>query len=78
MRCPTCRNGQRRPARRPWAEQRGDHIAVVTDVPVEECDTCGDYVIDEAVALRLDAMLTEMLAADTVAIRPYNQPANAA
>ncbi len=43
----------------------------MTGVPVEECPACGEIWFDEEVALRLDALLTEMLATETVAIRPF-------
>jgi YgiT-type zinc finger domain-containing protein len=71
MRCGVCDNGERRPARRPYVEERDERVAVVTGVPVEECPACGEIWLDEAVALRLDALLTEMLATETVAVRPF-------
>jgi len=71
MRCDVCDNGERRPARRPYVEERDHRVAVVTSVPVEECPACGEIWIDEAVALRLDSLLTEMLATETVAVRPF-------
>jgi len=40
MRCEDCGNGERRPARKPYVAQRAEHVAVVTDVPVEECPAC--------------------------------------
>jgi len=58
MRCNVCDNGDRRPVRRPYVEERGHRVAVVTGVPVEECSACGEIWLDEAVALRLDALLT--------------------
>lgn len=71
MRCDVCGNGDRRPARKPYVATKREHVAVVTDVPVEECPACGEVWFDEEVALRLDALLDEMLAAERVAIRPY-------
>jgi YgiT-type zinc finger domain-containing protein len=71
MRCTVCDNGDRVPACRPYVEQRGGKVAVVTDVPVEECSACGEIWLDEGVALRLDAPLTEMLETETVAVRPF-------
>lgn len=73
MRCPGCANGERRPGRRPYVDERGGRVAVVTDVPVEECPACGEVWLDEAVALRLDALLTEMLKAEVVAVRPFGE-----
>lgn len=73
MRCDVCDNGDRRPGRRPYVQQRGGRVAVVTDVPVEECPACGEVWFAEEVALRLDGLLTEMLAAELVAIRPYDE-----
>ena len=71
MRCGGCDNGERRPARRRYVEGRAQRVAVVTDVPVEECPACGEVWLDEAVALRLDSLLSEMLATETVAVRPF-------
>ena len=65
MRCGVCDNGERGPARRPYVEERDHSLAVVTGAPVEECPACGEVWIDEAVALRLDVLLTEMLSTET-------------
>ena len=58
MRCTLCNNGDRVPGRRPYVEQRGGKVAVVTDVPV--CARTFRY-----------ALLTEMLDTETVAVRPF-------
>ena len=50
-------------------------MAVVTDVPVSECPACGEVWFAEEVALRLDELLTGMLATELVAIRPYSEAA---
>ena len=78
MRCDTCNSGERRPGRKPYVAQKGSRVAVVTDVPVEECPACGEIWLDEQVALRLDTILNEMLATETVAIRPYSEAAPSA
>jgi YgiT-type zinc finger domain-containing protein len=75
MRCEVCDNGDRRPGRRPYVETREGRVAVVTDVPVSECPACGEVWFAEEVALRLDELLTGMLATELVAIRPYSEAA---
>lgn len=73
MRCKMCGNGDRRSGRRPYVTEKDGRIAVVTDVPVEECSACGEVWLAETVALTLDALLTEMLATETFAVRPYRE-----
>ncbi len=46
-------------------------VAVVTAIPIEPCPACGEVWIDGVVALRLDSLLTEMLATETVAVGSY-------
>ena len=78
MRCEVCDNGDRRPARRPYVDERDGRVAVVTDIPVEECPACGEVWFPEQVALRLDELLSEMLATELVAVRPYTEAASTA
>ncbi len=78
MRCKVCDNGDRRPARRPYVDERNGRVAVVTDIPVEECPACGEVWIAEDVALRLDELLTDMLATELVAVRPYTEASSTA
>jgi YgiT-type zinc finger domain-containing protein len=73
MRCEICDNGDRRPGRRPYVESRDRRVAVVTDVPVSECPACGEVWFAEEVAVRLDELLTGMLATEFVAIRSYRE-----
>lgn len=73
MRCESCDNGDRRPASRPYVQQQGERVAVVTNVPVEECSACGEAWFAEDVALRLDALLREMLSTELVAVRPFSE-----
>jgi YgiT-type zinc finger domain-containing protein len=76
-RCPACDSGERQPALRPQVAQRDGRVAVVTDVPVEVCASCGETWIPEAVALILDGLLAEMLRTDVVAVRPFPASARA-
>lgn len=78
MRCDACDNGDRRPARRPYVDERDGRIAVITDVPVSECPACGDVWLEEGVALRLDQLLRAMLASELVAIRSWAEPSSTA
>ena len=78
MRCESCDNGDRHSATRPYVQQKGDRVAVVTNVPVEECPSCGEVWFAEAVALRLDELLREMLSTEFVAVRPYSEPTSTA
>lgn len=78
MRCDACGNGEIRPGRKPKVVQRDDRVAVVTDVPVEECPSCGMTWLDGPVARRLDDLFREMLAVDAVVIRPYSEAVAAA
>lgn len=73
MRCESCDNGDRRPASRPYVQQKGDRVAVVTNVPVEECPSCAEVWFAEDVPLRLDELLREMLSTELVAVWPFSQ-----
>lgn len=78
MRCEVCNNGERRPAHKPYVDQKGSRVAVVTDVPVEECAACGEVWFDNEVALTLDALLRDMLTMEIFAARRYPQAAPSA
>lgn len=78
MSCEVCGNGERVPANKPYAEEKDGRVAVVTGVPVTVCESCGETWLDAPVAHALDAMLTEMLSHDTLAVRPFATPATAA
>ncbi|MDQ2726818.1 MAG: hypothetical protein M3Y91_02905 [Actinomycetota bacterium] len=62
MRCEHCDNGERRPARRARLAEADGRTAVVLDVPVEECTSCGQIWLSMDVAVRLDALFTQLLA----------------
>jgi YgiT-type zinc finger domain-containing protein len=73
VRCDACGNGEISLGRKPKVVQRDGRVAVVTDVPVQECPSCGMTWLDGPVARRLDDLFREMLAAGAVAIRPYSE-----
>jgi hypothetical protein len=59
--------------------ERDQKVAVVLDVPMEECPACGDRWLRWEVAARLDELLTDMLASDNeVATRHYDEARSAA
>jgi YgiT-type zinc finger domain-containing protein len=78
MRCDACGNGEILSGWTPKVVQRDGRVAVVTDIPVEECPSCGMTWLDGPVARRLDDLFREMLTVDAVAIRPYSEAVAAA
>ncbi len=55
--------------------ERDGKVAVVLDVPMQECPACGDRWLTWDVARRLDELLTAMLASDVeVATRHFGAP----
>lgn len=79
MRCERCDQGDRTPVRRAKLAERDQRVAVVIDVPMEECPACGDRWLRWDVAARLDEILTEMLAGDVeVATRHFPTDVEAA
>ena len=74
MRCERCDQGDRRPVKRAKLAERDGRVAVVLEVPMEECPACGERWLDWEVAGRLDVMLNAMLAGDVeVATRHYEE-----
>jgi YgiT-type zinc finger domain-containing protein len=72
MRCERCDQDERRPVKRAKLAERDGKVAVVLDVPMEECPACGDRWLAWDVARRLDELLDEMLASDVeVATRHF-------
>jgi hypothetical protein len=72
MRCERCDQADRRPVRRAKLAERDGKVAVVLDVPMEECPACRDRWLAWDVARRLDELLDEMLAGDVeVATRHF-------
>jgi YgiT-type zinc finger domain-containing protein len=78
MRCSNCHNGELREERRHKSAVKDGRVAVVTDIPVTVCPSCQTVWYAEDVAIALDAMLTEMLEQDTLAVRPFQEPATSA
>lgn len=62
MRCDNCNNGERRGAHRARPAEKDGRTAVVLDVPVEECPSCGEIWLTMEVAVRLDALFNQLLA----------------
>ena len=44
--------------------ERAGRVAIVLEVPMEECSACAEHYIDWEVAGRLDLLLDAMLASD--------------
>lgn len=74
MRCTACRNGELHNARHHKSATRDGHVAVVTNVPVTRCPSCGTVWYAEDVAIVLDAMLNQMLTGEQFAVRSFEGP----
>jgi YgiT-type zinc finger domain-containing protein len=74
MRCERCDRGVQRPVERAKLAERDSRVAVVLEVPMQECPACGERWLDWEVARRLDVMLNAMLAGNVeVATRHYHE-----
>ncbi len=62
MRCTTCDQADRVSVRRAKLAERDGRIAVVLDVPLEECPACGARWLTLEVAEPLDIMLRRLIA----------------
>lgn len=72
MRCDRCDQGEREPVTRAQLAERDGKVAVVLEVPMEQCPACGERWLAWDVARRLDEMLSGMLASDVeVATRHF-------
>ncbi|MEO9138920.1 MAG: YgiT-type zinc finger protein [Jatrophihabitans sp.] len=56
---------------RPYAVERNGKLVVVRDVPMHECDECGETYLTPAVMKQLDGLVADLLAgnADQAIIR---------
>jgi YgiT-type zinc finger domain-containing protein len=74
-RCHRCDEGERVFLRRAKTAERSGHLAVVLDVPMEECPACGERYLSWEVAAQLDELLDAMLRGDAeVATRHFTPP----
>ena len=79
MACERCNQGERLRVKRAKLAERDGKVAVVLEVPMEECPACGDRWLDWDVAKRLDELLRTMLAGDAeVATRHFAAPDSSA
>ncbi len=73
MHCEHCDQADRHPVRRAKLAERDHKVAVVLDVPMEECPSCGERWLRWEVAGRPDGLFSEMHASDIeVATRHFD------
>jgi YgiT-type zinc finger domain-containing protein len=73
-RCERCDQADRQPVQRAKLAERDGRVAIVLEVPMQECPACGGRWLGWEVARRLDFMLDAMLAGDVeVATRHYQE-----
>lgn len=49
---------------RPYTVDRGGKLVVIRDVPMHECDNCGEVYLTAAVMKQLDELIAQLLAGD--------------
>lgn len=64
MVCVRCSQGERVPVRPGKTAERDGKVAVVLEVPMEECPSCGDRWMTWETSRRLDDLLRSMLDSD--------------
>lgn len=64
MSCERCGQQDRVSVRRATVTESEGKVALVLEVPVEECPSCGDRWLSRETAGRLDEMFTAMLESD--------------
>jgi YgiT-type zinc finger domain-containing protein len=75
MACERCNQSERVAVKRAKLAERDGKVAVVLDVPMEECPSCGDRWLAWDVAKRLDELLRTMLENDVeIATRHFAAP----
>lgn len=73
MRCDHCDQADRIPVKRAKLAEKNGRVAIVLDVPMEECPECGERWLTFEVARHLDDLLNSMLASDVeIATRHYD------
>ena len=79
MECERCSQGERVPVRRAKTAERDGRVAVVLEVPMEECPACGDRWMTWETSHRLDDLLRSMLDSDAeMATRHFDSTDSAA
>jgi len=74
-RCERCDEDDRVAVRRAKMVERAGRMAIVRDVPMEECSACGERYLDWEIAGRLDQLFDSMLACDVeIAARHFEAP----
>jgi YgiT-type zinc finger domain-containing protein len=76
MQCVMC-EGTTVAATRPKAVERDGRIAVIRDVPVQVCDSCGEVYLDVAVTKQLDVLFRRLLEGPVEQVVAHYQPAAA-
>lgn len=77
MTCVIC-EGTTVPAKRPKAVEREGRTAVIREVPVEICESCGEVYLDGEVAKRLDELFRQLLTGPVDQVVGHFEPASAA
>ena len=71
-RCERCDQGDRVAVRRAKMVERSGQVAIVLDIPMEECSSCAERYLEWEVVDKLDRLLDAMLASDAeVATRHF-------
>jgi hypothetical protein len=55
----------------PIFHSRSATIVIVKDLPVEQCETCPEYLIEDAVFAKIEAMLLRVHASAELEIIPF-------
>ena len=78
MRCEHCGNGERQPARRARLAEKDGRTALVLDVPVEVCPSCGEVWLRLDIAVKLDALFNRLLSSGAESAQVHWDQAQAA
>jgi len=55
MKCVICRTGKTNSGKATVTLQRRDTVVVIKDVPAQVCQDCGEYYLDDLVAMQVYA-----------------------
>ncbi len=77
-RCERCDQGERQADRRARLAEREGRTALVLDVPVEVCPSCGQVWLTMPVAKRLDLLFDQLLASGAESAQLHWEGAQAA